>query len=92
MVCMHLCFIVSGNFCYNQTMNVDSRMNRLIGQLEGIRRMINSGRDTNDVVQQVLAARQALSRIGMLVLKEEMSKNSIKDKKTEKLIEQIFRI
>ena len=89
---MHLCFIVSGNFCYNQTMNVDSRMNRLIGQLEGIRRMINSGRDTNDVVQQVLAARQALSRIGMLVLKEEMSKNSIKDKKTEKLIEQIFRI
>ena len=53
-------------------MSLDSRMNRLIGQLEGIRRMIKGKRSTDDVVQQIMAAGQALSRIGMLLLKEEL--------------------
>lgn len=53
-------------------MSLDSRMNRLIGQLEGIRRMIKSDRKTDDVVQQIMAAGQALSRIGVLLLKEEL--------------------
>ena len=79
--------------------SIDSRINRLIGQIEGIRRMINGGRKTEDVVQQVMAARQALSRIGLIVLKEELSKQSgtgpaaaKRAKKTEKLLEKIFRV
>ena len=72
---------------------IDSRINRLTGQIEGIRRMINSGRKTDDVVQQVMAARQALTRIGLIVLKEEIVKNGGKgSKKTEKLLEKIFRV
>ena len=55
-------------------MSLDARMNRLIGQLEGIRRMIKGKRATDDVVQQIMAAGQALSRIGMLLLKEELVK------------------
>ena len=53
-------------------MSLDSRMNRLVGQLEGIRRMIKSDRKTDDVIQQIMAAGQALSRIGILLLKEEL--------------------
>ncbi len=53
-------------------MSLDARMNRLIGQLEGIRRMIKGKRRTDDVVQQIMAAEQALSRIGILLLKEEL--------------------
>ncbi len=73
--------------------SIDSRINRLIGQIEGIRRMINSGRDTSDVVQQIMAARQALSRIGLMLLKDEIvkkNKNTADD--TEKLLEKIFRV
>ncbi len=73
--------------------NLDSRMNRLIGQLEGIRRMINSGRKSDDIVQQIIAAKQALTRIGQIVLKEELAESSGKNrKKVEKMIEKIFRV
>lgn len=74
--------------------STDSRINRLIGQIEGIRRMINGGRKTEDVVQQIMAAREALSRIGLMMLKEEMVKKAppLQAKKTEKLLEKIFRI
>ena len=73
--------------------DTDARMNRLVGQIEGIRRMINGGRKTDDVVQQILAARQALSRIGLIVLKEELLKTTAKNpKRIEKMLEKIFRI
>ncbi len=72
---------------------MDTRINRLVGQIEGIRRMINSKRKSGDVVQQILAAREALTKIGMLVLKEELGEASGKNKaKMDKLLEQIFRI
>lgn len=80
------------------TSKIDSRVNRLIGQIEGIRRMIHSGRSTDDTVQQIMAARQALTRIGMVLLKEEMVRlaegksSPYKVKKTEQLIEKIFRV
>ncbi|OGK28625.1 hypothetical protein A3D06_02110 [Candidatus Roizmanbacteria bacterium RIFCSPHIGHO2_02_FULL_40_9] len=69
-------------------------MNRLIGQLEGIRRMINGRRKPDDIVQQIMAARQALTRIGMIVLKEEISKTSKpnQQKRIDKMLEQIFRV
>lgn len=71
---------------------LDSRVNRLVGQIEGMRRMMHSGRKTEDVVQQILAARQALSRIGIVLLKEELAKSAGKDqKKIERLLEKIFR-
>jgi len=64
-----------------------------MGQIEGIRRMINGGRKTDDVVQQIMAARQALSRIGILILKEELLKSSSKNQnKTKRILEKIFRI
>lgn len=72
--------------------NIDSRINRLIGQIEGIRRMIHSGRKSEDVAQQVLAAREALSKIGLLVLKEGIARAPANEKKTNKLLEKVFRL
>lgn len=72
---------------------MDTRINRLVGQIEGIRRMINSKRKSGDVVQQILAAREALTKIGMIVLKEELGEASGKNKaKVDKLLQQIFRV
>ncbi len=77
----------------NMANSTDTRINRLVGQIEGIRRMINSQRKSDDVVQQILAAREALTRIGMIVLKEELGEAVGKNKaKLDKLLEKIFRI
>lgn len=73
--------------------NIDSRINRLIGQIEGIRKMIRRGRPTEEVAQQILAARQALSKIGIIVLKEGIVKSSKGNAaKIESLMEKVFRV
>lgn len=70
---------------------IDARMNRLIGQIEGIRRMIHSNRPADEVVQQILAARQALSKIGMTVLKEGiLSTPATQKNKIARMIEKVF--
>ncbi len=72
---------------------VDNRINRLIGQIEGIRRMINSNRPPDEITQQILAARQALSKLGLVVLKEGIMKVPDRQhKKIESMLEKIFRI
>lgn len=73
--------------------NINQRINRLIGQIEGIRRMIEKRRNCEEIIQQILAARQALSKIGLIILKEGLSKISPKEKeKMKKLISNAFRI
>lgn len=73
--------------------NIDARINRLVGQIEGIRRMVHSKRDCTDIAQQILAAREALSKIGLLVLKEGICKvPPHQNKKIESMLERVFRI
>ena len=69
----------------------NSRINRLIGQIDGIRKMINDGRSAESIGQQIIAAREALSKIGLIVLKDAIAK-SRNSNETKKLVEQIFRI
>lgn len=73
--------------------NINQRINRLIGQIEGIRRMIEKRRNCEEIIQQILAARQALSKIGLIILKEGLLEISPKEKeKMKKLISNAFRI
>lgn len=73
--------------------SINSRINRLIGQIEGVRKMIAKRRATEEIAQQILAAREALSKIGILVLKEGIGKTSPKNgKRVGKLIEKVFRM
>jgi DNA-binding FrmR family transcriptional regulator len=44
------------------------RLRRIEGQLGGIIRMIEQGRDCQDVVQQLAAAGRALERVGVKLL------------------------
>lgn len=73
--------------------DVDIRINRLIGQIEGIRRMIDKKRDCTEIAQQILAAREALSKIGILIMKEGICKVSLRNKaNVEELMEKVFRM
>lgn len=51
---------------------LDNRINRLIGQMNGIKKMIDDDRYCGDVLTQIAAAESALQGIGYLVLREHM--------------------
>lgn len=54
------------------TKAVLNRMSKLIGHLESIRTMIESGRDCSEVLIQISAVSGALNNVGKLILKDHM--------------------
>lgn len=52
--------------------NLQSRLNRVIGQLGGIKNMLDDNRYCGDILVQLSAAQSALQSIGHLILKEHM--------------------
>ncbi|MGC8950780.1 metal-sensitive transcriptional regulator [Chloroflexus sp.] len=44
------------------------RLRRIEGQIRGVQRMVESGRDCRDIVYQIVAIRQALASTGSIVL------------------------
>jgi DNA-binding FrmR family transcriptional regulator len=72
---------------------VESRINRVAGQVEGIRRMVHAGRSPEDIAQQILAAREALTKVGLHVIKEGMIKTpEFKKKSLITLLEKLFKL
>lgn len=51
---------------------LDNRLNRIIGQLNGIRKMLDDNRYCGDILTQLAAAESALQSMGYLILKEHM--------------------
>lgn len=49
-----------------------NRINRVIGQMSGIQKMIEDNRYCGDILTQIAAAESALQGLGYLVLKEHM--------------------
>lgn len=45
-----------------------ARLRRIEGQLRGIQRMVEEGRDCEAIVTQLMAARAALDRAGLLIM------------------------
>jgi DNA-binding FrmR family transcriptional regulator len=45
------------------------RLNRIEGQVRGVRKMLDEGRDCRDVVQQVSAVRSAVHQVGLELMK-----------------------
>lgn len=43
--------------------DVSKRINRIIGQLKGIQKMVEGGRDCNEVIQQVSAVKNAIDSL-----------------------------
>ena len=49
-----------------------NRLNRMIGQLGGIKKMIEEDRYCGDILTQIAAVESALQSMGYLILKEHM--------------------
>lgn len=51
---------------------LDNRLNRMIGQLNGIRKMLDENRYCGDILTQIAAVESALQAMGYVILKEHM--------------------
>lgn len=51
---------------------VAKRLNRIAGQVDGIRKMVDDSRYCVDVLTQVAAVRSALSGVGQIILEDHM--------------------
>jgi len=54
--------------------SVESRLNRIEGQVKAIKRMYSQCKDCGDIVQQIQAARAALARVSGILLTDEAVK------------------
>lgn len=68
------------------------RLNKVIGQLNGISKMIEENRYCSDILVQIAAAERALENVGFMLLKEHMEScvvDDIKDGNLSSLEESI---
>ncbi len=78
--------------------NLKKRINRIIGQMNGISKMLDENRYCGDVLNQVAAANSALRSLGYLILKTHMNtcvKEKVvsgEDKAMDELLEIIKRL
>ena len=69
------------------------KIKRVEGQVSGIRKMVEEGRECLDVVQQIVAARSALSGVAKDLLKEEASecaKTDTGQKKFDRILKSLL--
>lgn len=55
---------------HENTKAVVNRMARIIGHMESIKRMVESGRDCSEVLVQVAAVKSALNNVGKVILQD----------------------
>lgn len=69
------------------------RLSRIEGQIKGIRRMVEEGRECIDVIQQVTAIRQAIAMLGIELLKDDfICKRKDQKEIDERYLETLFKI
>lgn len=56
-----------------ETQNVLNRLSRIIGHLEGIKRMVEDGRNCSEVLIQLAAVKSAVNNTQKLVLKDHIN-------------------
>ena len=55
---------------HENTKAVVNRLSRLIGHLESVKRMVESGRDCSEVLVQIAAVKSALNNVGKVILQD----------------------
>lgn len=59
---------VDHNHKHEHTQEVINRLSRAIGHLEGVKKMVEEGRDCSEVLIQISAVKSAVNNIGKIIL------------------------
>ena len=65
--------------------NLEKRINRISGQLNGVNKMIKENRYCHDVLIQIAAIESALKEVGYILLKDHMTSCVVEDVKNNDL-------
>ena len=70
------------------------RINRMVGQLRGIEKMVDSGRDCSDILQQISAVKKAIDSLSKEVVISDVCRYIAKEdtQRIEKVIERAINI
>ena len=63
--------------------NLQIRLNRIVGQVHGISKMIEENRYCSDVLTQIAAVEKALEQVGYIILEEHMKSCVVDDIKKD---------
>jgi len=75
--------------------NITRRLRKVGGQINGIEKMLNDSRYCVDILQQVIAARSALSQVALIILESHTKScvvNAIRDDRAEESIEELMKV
>jgi DNA-binding FrmR family transcriptional regulator len=51
-----------------QNKPISTRLRRIEGQVQGIQRMLDQGRDCEEILTQIMAVRSSLDQVGLLLM------------------------
>jgi len=71
------------------------RIKKIIGQTNGIDKMLDEGRYCVDIVQQILAAKAALNKVALIILESHAKScvvNAIKDNRADESIDELLNV
>ncbi|MFH1367049.1 MAG: metal-sensitive transcriptional regulator [Patescibacteria group bacterium] len=68
---------------------VKSRLHRLVGQIQGVEKMMESNRDCQEIIQQLMAARASLEKICLAILHDETSSCFIGQKNSKEKLKDL---
>lgn len=70
----------------------NQRINRIVGQLKGIQRMIDGGRDCSEILQQISAVKKAIDGLSKELVIYDVGKNmsDVERKKIEKVVDRVL--
>ena len=71
-----------------------NRLRRLEGQIRGLQSMIEAGKDCEDVLTQIMAAKSALNQVGLHIIGHSMKRCLIDDeeKSRDELIDEAIKV
>jgi len=71
------------------------RLRRIAGQVSGIQRMIDEDKYCVDVLTQIAAARAAMDKVGLIVLKSHLEScvaEAVRDNRTSEAVEEVHKV
>jgi DNA-binding FrmR family transcriptional regulator len=57
-----------------ETKGVTTRLRRIEGQVQGIQRMLEAGRECEEVLTQIMAVRSSLDQVGLMLMEAHIEK------------------
>jgi DNA-binding FrmR family transcriptional regulator len=54
--------------------NVQTRLRRIEGQVQGLQRMLDSGRECEEMLTQIMAVRSSIDQVGILLMEHHIER------------------